>query len=135
MLAGFFLLAASSAIGSGLADERSDAAGGKRTIVLWLGNTRSKRLAGALVALAALVWVAAGCLADGLPLRLALWVAAAWLLARLVALTRLSRTALTDAFPELRRWKAALNGAVGASGVVVALTFLGESALSGGWPS
>src|SRR5690606_5896012 len=43
LYAGTVLLAASSAVASGLSDERSDAAGGKRTFVTTFGNPTARR--------------------------------------------------------------------------------------------
>ena len=116
LLLGFCLLAASSALGSGLSDECSDARGGKRTVVVRLGNGRTKLLVEVLVLAAAVVWGLSSAL---LPDQLSPWMllpVCAWLGLRLVALRRLAPAAVTDAFRELRSWKAELNGTIMTSG-------------------
>lgn len=132
LLPGFCLLAGSSALGSGLADERSDARGGKRTVVVALGNARTKELALALVAAAALVWGAAALLAPDPSGPWVLVPACCWLLLRLASLRRRSPAAVTDAFRELGSWKASLNGTVATAGVWLSLALVASTLLAHG---
>jgi len=60
LLAGFILLSLASALASGLSDEQSDRAGGKRTITTMLGNRATRRGAEACVALGATAWLVVG---------------------------------------------------------------------------
>ncbi len=110
LLPGFALLALASAVSSGLADERSDRAGGKRTVVTMIGNPLSRRLVELLVVLGALGWLATAL--TGLPI----WIgasAALTVLANAVDLRRASDAAVTDAFEAQRAYKAHLHHAIG----------------------
>jgi 1,4-dihydroxy-2-naphthoate octaprenyltransferase len=60
VLPGFALLALSSAVASGLSDERSDRRGGKRTFTTVLGNHLARRLTNALVLGGGLLWAVQG---------------------------------------------------------------------------
>lgn len=59
LLAGFGAMSLASALASGLSDERSDRAGGKRTCAAWLGNGLTRRAAEAALGLGAAAWLAA----------------------------------------------------------------------------
>jgi 1,4-dihydroxy-2-naphthoate octaprenyltransferase len=109
LLPGFALLSLASAIGSGLADERSDRAGGKRTVVTTIGNPLARKLLELLVVLGALAWLATALV--GLPI----WVggtAAITVLTNAIELRRASPLAVTDAFAAQRAYKACLHRAV-----------------------
>ncbi|MCZ7678519.1 MAG: DUF3060 domain-containing protein [Sandaracinaceae bacterium] len=68
LLPGFAAMGLASAVASGLADERSDRAGGKRTVVSRLGNEPARRLVEALTFAGASAWALAGALTDAVPL-------------------------------------------------------------------
>lgn len=116
LLPAFALLALASAIASGLADERSDRAGGKRTVVTTLGNALSRRLIEALPPLAA-VWLVGLAALEGfrgvetVPFWLSLAVAAS-IAGGLGAVRARSAPAETDAFVAQRLYKAALHGLI-----------------------
>ncbi len=59
-LPGLLALSLASALASGLSDEESDRAGGKRTFTTAWGNTRARRVTEGLVGLGALLWGGAG---------------------------------------------------------------------------
>ena len=59
VLSGYATASLASAVASGLSDEVSDRAGGKRTLVTMLGNALARRLSERLVFFAAAVWVVA----------------------------------------------------------------------------
>lgn len=120
VLPGFATLALASAIASGIADERSDRAGGKRTVVTTIGNTLSRRVIEALVILGALLWLATTLV--GLPLWLGGGAAVA-VLWRATDLRRASAAAETDAFGPQRLYKAHLHAAImrGAASIGVGL--------------
>ena len=120
VLPGFATLALASAIASGLADERSDRAGGKRTVVTTIGNTLSRRAIEALVMVGALLWLATALLS------LPFWIgggAALAVLSGAIDLRRASAAAETDAFGPQRVYKAHLHAAItrGAASIGVGL--------------
>jgi 1,4-dihydroxy-2-naphthoate octaprenyltransferase/chlorophyll synthase len=120
VLPGFATLALASAIASGLADERSDRAGGKRTVVTTIGNTLSRRAIEALVMVGALLWLATALLS------LPFWIgggAALAVLSGAIDLRRTSAAAETDAFVPQRVYKAHLHAAItrGAASIGVGL--------------
>lgn len=111
LLPGFALLSLSSAIASGLADERSDARGRKRTFVTSFGNPIARRATELCAFAGACAWALAGWLSDALPW----WLSAA---PAMVALWHAggalahSEAAQTDAFDAQRRYKQALHRAI-----------------------
>lgn len=121
LLPGFALLSLASAIGSGLADERSDRAGGKRTVVTTLGNPLSRRLLELLVVLGALAWLATALV--GLPI----WLggsAAITVLTNAIDLRRASAAAETDAFAAQRAYKACLHRAIARGALTAACLYV-----------
>jgi 1,4-dihydroxy-2-naphthoate octaprenyltransferase/chlorophyll synthase len=121
LLPGFALLSLASAIGSGLADERSDRAGGKRTVVTAIGNPLSRKLLELLVVLGALAWLATALV--GLPI----WIggtAAVTVLTDAIDLRRASPLAVTDAFTAQRAYKACLHRAVGRGATTAACLYV-----------
>ena len=121
LLPGFALLSLASAIGSGLADERSDRAGGKRTVVTAIGNPLSRKLLELLVVLGALAWLATALV--GLPI----WIggtAAVTVLTNAIDLRRGSPLAVTDAFTAQRAYKACLHRAVGRGATTAACLYV-----------
>lgn len=121
VLPGFFFLALSSAVASGLADERSDRRGGKRTFATMLGSVLARYVINALALGGALVWalVAFGD-AIGTP---TLSVVAGSLVALFSwnSVRRLSKTAETDAFEAQRRYKSALHALIWESSLAIAI--------------
>ena len=122
LLPGFTLLSLASAVASGLSDERSDRAGGKRTFVTAFGNRVGRRTVEALTMLGALAWAATAMWCDAMPV----WVAgpgalvAFWYAGATVSE---SGRAQTDRFAALRRYKAALHHAIW-RGALTAAMFL-----------
>lgn len=111
LLPGFAAMSLASAVASGLADERSDRRGGKRTIVTRLGNERARRVVELLTFAGASAWALIGMLTDALPWWLgalpamvALWSSGAMLSA--------SNAARTDRFEAITRYKEELHRAI-----------------------
>lgn len=120
VLPGFAVLALSSAVASGLADERSDRRGGKRTFTTMLGNTLSRRLVNALSLAGGLVWALTVWIgARGTP-TIPLMAAAASTLLSWGAVRRTSASAVTDAFDAQRGYKSSLHRLIWESGLVLA---------------
>lgn len=118
ILPGFAVLALSSAIASGLADERSDREGGKRTVVTTIGNRLSRRALELLVIVGAVLWLAAAL--TGLPI----WIGGSGAITALLAaidLRRASDAAQTDAFAPQRTYKGHLHRAIGRGALTVAV--------------
>lgn len=117
LLPGFAVLSLASAIASGLADERSDRAGGKHTVVTTIGNTLSRRLLELLVVLGAVLWLASAL--AGLPI----WIGgsgAVTVLVNAIELRRASDAAQTDAFDAQRTYKGHLHRAIHRGALTVA---------------
>lgn len=131
MLGGWTMLALASAVASGLSDERSDAAGGKRTVVTMLGNEAARRLIVALAALGPLAWLAATFLVEAGPPRPLALAAALTALDGVPTLYRRSGAAVTDAFGAITHFKSALHGLAWRAGLVWAVGLAVAPAL--GW--
>jgi 1,4-dihydroxy-2-naphthoate octaprenyltransferase len=122
LVPGFAVLALSSAVASGLADERSDRAGGKRTFVTTFGNPAGRGLVQALLVAASVVWLSVGAWS-----RLPSWVALAPVAVVAfygLALHRASPAAGTDQFAGQRRFKHHLHQAIWRGGEVAAMALL-----------
>jgi 1,4-dihydroxy-2-naphthoate octaprenyltransferase/chlorophyll synthase len=119
VLPGFACLCMASAIASGLSDERSDRAGGKRTVVTMLGNPSARSLMIASVVVGGVTWLATAWLARGTPTPVLLG-AAGLALSRVAGLVELSRRSITDAFTAQHALKTALHRAVWEPGLVIA---------------
>jgi 1,4-dihydroxy-2-naphthoate octaprenyltransferase/chlorophyll synthase len=120
-LAGFALLSLASGIASGLSDEESDRAGGKRTVASVFGNSSARKLTEACVLLGAAVWLgAAVARPDWVPLW-AVLPALAVLLWNFAGMRRLSGSAVTNAFQAQGAYKAFLHRAIWHSTIVAAL--------------
>lgn len=119
LLPGVAAMGLASAVASGLSDERSDRAGGKRTVVSRLGNEPARRLVEALTFGGASAWALAGALTDAIP-----WwagvVPAAVCLLHARALVTVSDAARTDRFDAITRYKAELHRAIWRGGLVAA---------------
>ncbi|WP_437676585.1 UbiA family prenyltransferase [Sorangium sp. So ce131] len=112
LLPGLLLLSLSSALASGLSDEESDRAGGKRTLTTTLGNAATRRAAEALLGLGAALWPAASALADRAPPAWSVAPAAAIALGFRARLVRKSPAAVTNAFAAQAVYKADLHRAI-----------------------
>ncbi|MGB3052081.1 MAG: prenyltransferase [Polyangiales bacterium] len=120
-VAGFSLLSLGSGVASGLSDEESDRAGGKRTVASVFGNTAARKLTEACVLLGAAVWLGA---AAARPQWLSLWAVApavTILLWNFVAMRKVSNDAVTNAFPAQGEYKGFLHRAIWHSTLVAAL--------------
>jgi 1,4-dihydroxy-2-naphthoate octaprenyltransferase len=107
---GTVLLAGSSAIASGLSDERSDRAGGKCTVVTRFGNARAREAVVSSAFAGVAAWVV---LSPWSELHLVLVaVVVAVIGADLVKVRRLAAYAVTDAFAAQARLKTALHRVV-----------------------
>jgi len=103
------------------ADEESDRAGGKRTIASVYGNLAARRLTEACVLLGGTIWVAGSVLRpDWVPVW-AVAPAVAIVLWNLVAMRKVSHTALTNAFRAQSAYKRFLHRAIWHSTTVAAV--------------
>lgn len=132
VLVGYVPCAVASAVASGLSDERSDRAGGKRTVTTWLGNPAARRIASASLGIGAMLW-ASGAAAAALLGAPASWVLGALaaslvVLAHLPSVARLARPAVTSAFAAHGPYKRALHVAAWRAGALLSM-FLAWSAL------
>lgn len=124
MLGGWTLLALASASASGLSDERSDAAGGKRTFVTMLGNRAARRLIEGLALLGPVLWLAAAFFVDAGPPRILGIVGALTALDGWPTLWKRSDAATTDAFGAIQHYKSALHGSIWRAGLTWAVGFV-----------
>lgn len=120
VLPGLAILALSSAIASGLADERSDRRGGKTTVPTLIGNPLSRRLIEALALSGAIVWGLTAWLGGAGTPSLPLLAAAGAGLLGLPAVRAASAGAVTDAFDAQRLYKGALHQLIWESSLVLA---------------
>lgn len=120
VLLGFAPLALASAVASGLSDERSDRAGGKRTVVMLLGNERARALVLGLAAVGPAVWLAEAALLSSGPPAVVLVAAALTAADEWPALGRASPDAITDAFGAQAAFKTRLHALVWRSGMACA---------------
>ncbi len=118
---GFSLLSLASGVASGLSDEESDRAGGKRTFASVVGNAAARHLTEACVVLGAASWLAVS-LAK--PQWLPLWAVvpavaiASW---NFVAMRKVSDAAVTSAFRAQGEYKHFLHRAIWHSTMVATL--------------
>lgn len=125
--AGMMLGALASAVASGLSDEVSDREGGKRTFATTLGNVRARALTEVALGLAALAFLAGG-MAFG---SAALVVTGARTVIGVVRVVLASKTAVTNAFHALTRYKSELHAALWGSWVWLAMMIIAEHAVRG----
>ncbi|MEM6732786.1 MAG: prenyltransferase, partial [Myxococcota bacterium] len=118
----FVLLSLSSAVASGLSDERSDVEGGKRTIANTWGNTRARRVVEILLVAGAIGWALTPLWVTQVQLGIPL-VAAAVALAFLPRLLSKTDRAVTDAFREQGLYKQELHRAIWWSATAMAALF------------
>ena len=129
-VAGYAVLSLGSGVASGLSDEQSDRAGGKRTFVSTFGNALARRLTESCVVAGALIWAAAALWRpDWVPV----WAVApaiaivAW---NFVAMRRMSDDAVTNAFGAQSRYKHFLHRAIWHSTTVAAVLLWLQSTLA-----
>ncbi len=120
-LLGFSLLALASAIASGLSDEESDRAGGKRTFTTIWGNRRARRATEALVLIGGASWLSAAFFWPELAPPWLVLAAVSVLLGYFIPMARLSRSAETNAFAAQGRYKACLHRAIWRSTTLLAV--------------
>jgi 1,4-dihydroxy-2-naphthoate octaprenyltransferase/chlorophyll synthase len=120
VLSGYATASLASAVASGLGDELSDRAGGKRTVVTLFGNALARRFTELLVFGAGLVWVLSASFVPELGARVASSGAAIAAFYGYYRLCKLSSAATTHAFVEQGRYKLVLHQGIWGSGVLLA---------------
>ncbi len=116
---GLVALSLASALASGLSDEESDRAGGKRTLATAAGNAATRRTLEVVVVLAALLWLFAGSWVPALPL----WAMVPAVLIVLVhggVMLRVSSQATTGAFAAQGVYKRLLHRGIWLGSLLVA---------------
>jgi len=128
-VAGFAVLSLGSGVASGLSDEQSDRAGGKRTFASTFGNAIARRLTEVCVIAGATIWaVAAIWRPDWVPV----WAVApaiAIVIWNFAAMRRVSNDAVTNAFAAQRLYKHFLHRAIWHSTMVAAVLLWLQSSL------
>lgn len=109
---GLLALSLSSALASGLSDEESDRAGGKRTWASLRGNAATRWGAEALLMLGALLWLVAPWAAHDGPAPITVLPAATLVLFFAARARRRSPTAVTNAFGAQSAYKLELHRAI-----------------------
>jgi len=127
LLGGFVSLSLASALASGLSDEESDVTGGKRTVTTLAGNRRTRRMAEALVLLAAMFWLVAAWWVPALSLW-AIVPAVGVMLYFWREMVRISPAAVTRAFARQAAYKQALHRAIWFGALALAAGLLGATA-------
>lgn len=120
VLAGFVALSMASALASGLSDEDSDRAGGKRTCATLLGNTLTRRATEGSVLLGIGLWLLAGLWMPAI----APWAMVPAVLVALgffIGMLRVSARAMTGAFPAQGEYKLWLHRAIWSGALLVAV--------------
>lgn len=120
-ISGFALLSLGSGVASGLADEESDRAGGKRTIASSFGNRAARRLTEAAVVTGAAVWVLAALLWPAWVPGWAAIPAVAIVAWNFIAMRAVSERAVTNAFRAQGAYKRFLHRAIWHSTTVAAV--------------
>ncbi|WNG54149.1 prenyltransferase [Archangium gephyra] len=128
---GLLALSLSSALASGLSDEESDRAGGKRTFTTWWGNAVVRRGTEVLLGVGLLLWLAASCLAEDAPPLAVVVPAVGLALPFGVRLVRRSPSAVTNAFGAQSAYKAELHRAIWWGTVALSVGVLAVGL--GGW--
>jgi len=121
VLSGYATASLASAVASGLGDEVSDRAGGKRTLVTLLGNALARRLSERLVFFAAAVWVVVALFVPDLTARLAMNCASIAMFYGCYRLSNVSPGATTHAYPEQGIYKLVLHRTIWGSGLLLAI--------------
>ncbi|RYE92693.1 MAG: prenyltransferase [Myxococcales bacterium] len=132
ILPGMLALSLASALASGLSDEDSDRAGGKRTVATALGNAPTRRCAEALLVLGAALWAVAPWLAGSAPPVAALAPAVAVVAFFTARTVRRSPSAVARAFVAQNAYKLELHRAIWFGTGVLALGLLLAALLAPG---
>jgi 1,4-dihydroxy-2-naphthoate octaprenyltransferase/chlorophyll synthase len=132
VLSGYVVFSLASAVASGLSDEVSDRAGGKRTLVTLAGNAAARRVTEWLMAVGAGSWLLSALLAPASLVKVALVAAALWVLAGLRELSRTGASATTHAYPEQGAYKRRLHRMIWGPGLLVAGAALASGLARGG---
>lgn len=111
-VAGFALLSLASGVASGLSDEQSDRAGGKRTWASTFGNAPARRMAEACVLLGAGVWVGSSLWRPAWVPLVASLPAVAIIAWNFLQMRRVSPSAVTNAFRAQGTYKRHLHRAI-----------------------
>jgi 1,4-dihydroxy-2-naphthoate octaprenyltransferase/chlorophyll synthase len=120
-LAGFIALSLASAVASGLSDEESDRAGGKRTVASVYGNPAARRCTEVCVLLGVGIWLAGSFWRpDWVPVW-AVVPAAAIVVWNFVGMRKVGRAAVTSAFSAQSAYKRFLHRAIWHSTTVAAV--------------
>ncbi|MGB5696604.1 MAG: UbiA family prenyltransferase, partial [Polyangiales bacterium] len=120
-IAGFAMLSLASAIASGLSDEESDRAGGKRTVASIHGNAVARRWTEACLLLGGGIWVGASLLRPDWAPPWAVVPAATIMLWNFVEMRKVSAAAVTNAFGPQSVYKGFLHRAIWHSTTVAAV--------------
>jgi 1,4-dihydroxy-2-naphthoate octaprenyltransferase/chlorophyll synthase len=120
VLSGYAVASLASAVASGLGDEVSDRAGGKRTVVTMLGNSLARRLSERLLLLAGVAWVVSALFVPEVTTKVAMSCATLAMFYGGYRLCRVSPGATTYAFLEQARYKLVLHRTIWGSGVTLA---------------
>jgi 1,4-dihydroxy-2-naphthoate octaprenyltransferase/chlorophyll synthase len=127
---GFSAMSLASGVASGLSDEESDRAGGKRTFASMRGNAAARTLTEALLVLGAGIWLVGSVAA---PSRAPLYASASAVLIvswNFAAMRRVSKRAATNAFREQAEYKRFLHRAIWHSTALIAALLWLRSVLS-----
>ena len=120
-LGGFMVLSLASAVASGLSDEESDRAGGKRTVASVYGNPAARRFTERCVLLGVGIWLAGSFWRpDWVPIW-AVAPAAAIVVWNFVGMRKVGRVAVTNAFSAQSAYKRFLHRAIWHSTTVAAV--------------
>jgi 1,4-dihydroxy-2-naphthoate octaprenyltransferase len=120
VLIGWTILSLASAIASGLADERSDRRGGKRTVVTAIGNALARRAIEGLALIGGIAWAITAWLGPSGAPTIALLAGAATAVLSWGAVRVASAAATTDAFDAQRAYKSALHRLIWESALTLA---------------
>jgi 1,4-dihydroxy-2-naphthoate octaprenyltransferase/chlorophyll synthase len=129
-IAGFSALSLASGVASGLSDEQSDRAGGKRTFASTYGNRVARRLTEAFVVVGAGIWFAGMILRPDLVPPVAAAPAVAIVLWNFARMRRVSDDAVTNAFRALGAYKDYLHRAIWHGTTVASVLLWVQSSLS-----
>ena len=127
---GFAALSLASGIASGLSDEESDRAGGKRTFASTFGNAAARRLTEASVVVGAIVWASAALLRPDWAPAWAAVPAVLIIVWNFKAMRGVSDMAVTNAFGAQGRYKHFLHRAIWHSTTVAAVVLWLQSSLA-----
>jgi 1,4-dihydroxy-2-naphthoate octaprenyltransferase len=120
VLFGYAMASLASAVASGLGDEVSDRAGGKRTVVTMLGNALARRLTGQLVFVAGVAWVLTALFVPDHGTRMALTSGSVAMFYGCYRLNPVSPGATTHAYRKQGIYKQVLHRTIWGSGLLLA---------------